>query len=98
MRVTDLHRSEFASLHLIQIRGQIPSHFHRAHAETVYLLEGEGTMRVAEEAKKMTVGMLHHLSPGWVHSFEAKPGTVCAALVIFTPPFDGEDRIFLESK
>ena len=91
-----MHRGEGESLHLVQVRAAIRPHFHRRHVETVCILAGAGVMTVAEEEIQVHEGSVVQVPAGMVHSFRATGGRTCVALVIYSPPFDGEDRQFIE--
>ena len=95
-RNEEIRRSPGASLHLVQIRGAIKPHLHRTHAETVCILAGEGVMKIAEEEFPVRPGFALQVPAGMVHSFRATGEKVCVAFVTYTPPFDGEDRHFVE--
>ena len=95
-RHQEVHRSERTSVHLVQVRGAIKPHLHRRHDETVCILAGEGIMNIAEEEFSVRPGVVLEVPAGMVHSFRTAGERICVALVIYAPPFDGEDRQFIE--
>jgi mannose-6-phosphate isomerase-like protein (cupin superfamily) len=92
----ELHRGAEASLHLVQVREGVRPHYHRDRDETVYVLRGEARFTLAGEEFDLRPGMLLHVPRRLVHSVRVMGKEPCAVLSIFTPPFDGEDRIFVE--
>lgn len=83
-----------ASVHRLWTTGVKP-HFHRAHDETIVVLAGSGTMRLGEESHVVAPGVTILVPRGVVHSLEVSDGAV-EAISVFSPPFDGTDRHFLE--
>lgn len=75
------------------VRGTLPAHIHRRHAETVYVLSGTARMRLGDKWHELVPGQLVHVPPGTVHAVVSREGA--SVLSIFTPPFDGEDREFV---
>ena len=96
LRVDDLHAGKDASLHLVQTRVGVRPHYHRDRDETVVGLRGEARMVVAGETIRVRPGVVVHVPRRMVHEARVESGAPCAVLTIFTPPFDGKDRIFLE--
>ena len=84
-----------ASVHHLSTTTGVNLHVHRTHDETVVILSGAGRIRVGEESREITPGMTLVIPRGTVHALEVLHGTV-QAVSIFTPPFDGKDRHFLQ--
>ncbi len=82
------------SAHRAFVRDAVPAHVHDDHEETVYVIAGEGRMRLGDSWLELGPGALVHVPRGCPHAVEAR--TPLTALSIFTPPFDGEDRRFIE--
>lgn len=95
-RSDEIHRSASSSLHLVQFRGSMKAHFHKRHEETAFLVRGKGVMDIAGERTAIGPGTLMRIPAGFVHSFQAEGEELCLVLVSFSPPFDGEDRVFVE--
>jgi len=84
-----------ASVHHLSTTTGVNPHVHRTHDETVVILSGTGRMRVGEDSRMISPGLTMVIPRGTVHGLEVFEGTV-EAVSIFTPPFDGKDRHFLE--
>jgi mannose-6-phosphate isomerase-like protein (cupin superfamily) len=84
-----------ASVHHLSTTTGVNPHVHRTHDETVVILSGAGRFRLGEESREISPGMTLVIPRGTVHGLEVLHGTV-EAVSIFTPPFDGKDRHFLE--
>ena len=84
-----------ASVHHLSTTTGVNPHVHRTHDETVVILSGSGRMRVGEESREISPGLTLVIPRGTVHGLEVLQGTV-EVVSIFTPPFDGKDRHFLE--
>ena len=89
-----LFASSELSAHRALVSSSMPLHVHERHAETVLVIAGEGRMTVGEQEIPIGPGVLVHVPRGVAHAVEAR--SPLTALSIFTPPFDGEDRRFLE--
>jgi len=96
LRSDELHRGSEASLHLVQVRDAVAPHYHRDHDETVYVIRGEALFTLAGEEMALRPGTLLHVPRRLVHSVRVLGAEPCAVLSLFTPPFDGKDRIFVE--
>jgi mannose-6-phosphate isomerase-like protein (cupin superfamily) len=101
LEVTELVRTEHHSVSLVVTREQIGLHHHARHDETVVMLSGRGELVLEPVGGE---GATYLLEPGAVafvprgdrHSFTPVGDEPAACLSIMTPPFDGQDRIFVE--
>lgn len=106
LKITDIVRTEQNSIHLVQVRGEIAPHYHKNRSETVYILSGTGLLVIRQAGVNemntvVKAGDIVTIPPGAVHSFHPSQAGVLVptvALSIFTPPFDGKDRIQIEPK
>ena len=92
-RVEQLLRSADTSVALVSLSTPLPAHYHAAHEELVYVLRGEGSMQLGAETVALRPGLLIQIPRGVVHA--VTPRGALHALSIFTPPFDGRDRVFV---
>jgi len=91
----ELLRGGGVSSHLVQVRTRLRPQLHRAHEELAYLISGRGVFVVGDRAYPVKAGALMLIPRGVVHSYQAmEPSTV---LAIFDPPFDPEDRVFVDA-
>lgn len=82
------------SLHAVTAAGPIRPHYHARHEETVYVVVGRARMRIGDEWHDIGPGSIVHVPVGVLHAVE--PSEPCYVLSIFAPPFDGEDRVFVD--
>ena len=91
----EVGRHGTASVHHLRIAEGVRAHVHRQHDEQVVVLGGEGTMKVGEATHAVTAGTVLLIPRGAVHQLTVT-GPPVEAVSIFSPPFDGEDRHFVE--
>lgn len=87
--------TEGASVHHLVIEEGVKPHYHRAHDETVIVLAGEGRVSIGEVERSVRPGLVLVIPRGAVHSLEVT-GDPVEAVSVFSPPFDGKDRIFVD--
>ena len=86
------HSSEF----LIFIRSAVPNHIHEVHSESIYVLEGTGMMRIAQETVAIAAGDFIHVPKGEVHGVKVTSTSPLKVLSIQAPEFHGADRIWVQ--
>ena len=96
MAHTPLAEGRHASAALIQTRRAIPPHYHARHDEIVFVWEGQGKMRLGDEEILVEKGSLIFVPEGTVHSFLPVDEAGAAVVSVFSPPFDGKDRVFID--
>lgn len=84
------------SLNLAQLGTGVKGHYHRSHDEIVYIVRGNALVTIAEKEYKVWPGYAYVIPQGTIHSFVNLGPDPCAVLSIFSPAFDGKDRIFVE--
>lgn len=84
---------ERSSVYLWQLRTQMQAHHHRAHEETVVVMQGEGECRVAGAYRRITKGDIIVALAGRQHSVRNTGSELLAGISIFTPRYDGKDRV-----
>jgi mannose-6-phosphate isomerase-like protein (cupin superfamily) len=81
------------SLHLVEIRKDSRTHYHKGFTETYYFLEGEGHIELDGTLYPVRPGMAVMIRPGTRH--RAVPGRgPMKILNIVSPPFDPADEWF----
>ena len=91
----EIFRTPHSSGHALRVVADVKPHYHELHEETLVVQSGGGVFDLG--------GVLHTLREGdviviprkTVHSFSPGGGKPCTVLSIFTPPFDGRDRIWI---
>ena len=71
-------------------------HYHQDHAETVYILEGTGTMTLGEDTIQVKAGDFIYIPPGTHHSVVVTSEEPMKVLSVQAPEFKGVDRHFVE--
>lgn len=96
--VTELGRTAWSSHHIAVVRTEEKPHYHRFHDLTVVVLRGEGLLTAEQKQIPMSVGDVAHIPRGTPHFFRNTSSQPSAALVMFSPPFDGRDTVAEEEK
>ncbi len=92
-RVVELGRDTATSHHLVAIRGAEKPHRHDRHDLFVVVVRGHGTMRIGDAALPVGEHSVLYVPRGTVHAFANESGGPALAYVLYTPPFDGVDRV-----
>ncbi len=71
-------------------------HFHKTHAETVYVIKGNGQMLVNDQWVDIKSGSIHFNPPAKNHSVKQTGNEPLVVLSIFTPAMKEPDRHFVE--
>jgi len=82
------------SVHLHQIRTGIESHKHARHAVTVWVIRGAGRLTIDGEERRVYAGTIVTIPPGTTHSFYSLGKKPAVLISVFSPAFDGKDRIY----
>lgn len=88
--------AESVSHHLVRIRDREKLHTHETHDLTVVMVKGEGIMEVGEKKMKVAHGSVVFVPRKEKHRYINTGKEPGVALVIFTPAFDGKDRVLVE--
>jgi len=91
--VAELGRTEASSLHIVHIRGREALHVHERHDLVALLHRGHGTLRVGSTTLHLREGSVVAIPRGVPHAFVNESRRPAAAVVVFSPPFDGADTI-----
>jgi mannose-6-phosphate isomerase-like protein (cupin superfamily) len=91
--VSEIGRDAHTSHHRVWIRDAEEPHRHDAHDLVVVMLRGFGSMRIGDETRPVGAGSILYVPRGAVHAFRNESGAPAAAYAIYTPPFDGKDRV-----
>lgn len=97
-RVALLGRSEHTSHHVGAIRSAEPPHRHDRHDLLVLLVRGHGTQRVGDETRPVGEGSVLFVPRGVVHAFSNTGPEPAIAYLVYSPPFDGADRVLVEQQ
>ena len=92
-RVVELGRDASTSHHVVAIRTAETPHRHDRHDLLVMVVRGYGSMRIGDATLPVGEGSLLYVPRGAVHAFTNESGAPSVAYAIYTPPFDGADRV-----
>lgn len=96
--IGSLYSSESVSHHISRIRDRETLHTHDAHDMTVVMMSGKGNFVIGEHTIKMEHGNVAYVPRKLKHKFINTGKEPAVALVIFTPAFDGKDRVSVDEK
>jgi mannose-6-phosphate isomerase-like protein (cupin superfamily) len=95
VRVREVGRDTQTSHHVVGIRTGEALHRHDRHDLVVVVMRGQGTMRLGAETRPVAQGSILYVPRGRIHAFTNTAGedSPSFAYVIYSPPFDGQDRV-----
>jgi quercetin dioxygenase-like cupin family protein len=70
-------------------------HYHQYHDETTYCIKGQAVMNVSGKELVMKTGDLMYIPALTLHGSEVTGNETLQLISIFTPSFDGKDRIYV---
>jgi mannose-6-phosphate isomerase-like protein (cupin superfamily) len=95
-RVDEIDRDENTSHHLVAIRDKEIPHRHDRHDLWVVLLRGHGTMLIGTDVRSVGEGSILYVPRGTLHAFNNANGAPAIAYAVYSPAFDGKDRVVAE--
>ena len=98
IKVVPLFRNARSSNILVQVRDREPLHRHVDSDITVFLLRGEGDMRLGKETRPVKAGDVIHIERGVIHAYINRGPEPAAALVVYSPAPGPKDRELVEEK
>jgi len=78
---------------LIQVRKNVPMHYHAYHSEHVYILSGSAEFVLNDDTTAVTAGMYMFIPSPSKHSVRVTSEQPLRVLSIQCPEFTGQDRI-----
>jgi quercetin dioxygenase-like cupin family protein len=93
IRIDELKRTEEFSTHLVQIRDQESLHVHQRHDLKAILHSGYGVLQVGSQQRALSPGETIAIPRGTPHAFVNHSPKPAVAMVMFSPPFDGQDTL-----
>ena len=98
IKVMELSRNARSSNVLVQGRDREPLHRHADSDITVFLLRGEGELRIGKQMHPVKSGDVMHIPRGAVHAYINRGPEPAAALVVYSPAPGPKDRVLVEDK
>jgi mannose-6-phosphate isomerase-like protein (cupin superfamily) len=94
LRSEQIAHDSLSSVQLTQIRGELESHRHLSHDENIWVIRGAGRLVLDGVKQKVTAGQMIHIPKGVSHSFHNMGSQPAVVISVFSPGFDGKDRIY----
>jgi quercetin dioxygenase-like cupin family protein len=92
IKLTELRRSEHASVSLVQVRDREAPHIHTRYDLTITMIRGTGTLWLDGTALPMRAGDVAFIPRRTPHHFVNGGQDPALALVSFAPAFSGPDQ------
>lgn len=92
IHVYQLDHDSLASTYIIWVKENVPTHYHAAHTEVVYVLEGSGIITLGAQEKNIREGDYIFIPAGTPHTVRVSGGKTMKVLSVQSPYFDGTDR------
>lgn len=81
---------------IIWIKKEVKAHKHEHHSETIYVLEGKGTMTVGKDTFEIRKGDFFNIPMNTAHNLKVTSTEAVKVISVQAPLFDGSDRIFIK--
>jgi oxalate decarboxylase/phosphoglucose isomerase-like protein (cupin superfamily) len=97
LNITQMASGKNASVNLVMgPPGSIlKMHYHQYRDEITYCIKGQAVMNVSGKELVMKAGDLMYIPALMLHGSEVTGNETLQLISIFTPPFDGKDRIYV---
>ncbi len=95
-KITTLLTGPGVTLNLAQLNKVVKNHYHKDHDEVVYVVRGNGLVTIAGKDYRVSPGWAYLVPRGTFHRFVNLGPDATVVLSVFSPAFDGKDRIFVE--
>jgi mannose-6-phosphate isomerase-like protein (cupin superfamily) len=96
VEVVTLASDANASQFLIFIHTGVPAHKHITHSESIYVLSGEGQMRLGDRQFAIGAGDFVQVPMGVAHGVSVSSPEPLKVLSIQAPEFHGADRVWVK--
>ena len=95
-KIVELGRDASSSHHIVSLRDREPIHRHDEHDLLVFVLRGNGHMLIGNEERAIGTHSVVYVPRGAPHAMRTGVGGPIAGYAVFTPAFDGQDRVAVE--
>lgn len=85
-----------SSVHLTQVETAVDMHHHTEHDENVWIVRGAGRLTLGDQKLKVKAGQVVHVPRGTSHAFHNLGSNPAVVISVFSPGFDGKDRVYEE--
>jgi quercetin dioxygenase-like cupin family protein len=97
LNITQVASGKNASVNLVMgpPGSVLKMHYHKYRDEITYCIEGQAVMNVSGKELAIKAGDLTYIPALILHGSEVTGNETLQLISIFTPPFDGKDRIYV---
>ena len=97
LNITQVASEKNASVNLVMgpVGSILKMHYHQYSDEITYCIKGQAVMNVSGKELVMKAGDLMYIPALTLHGSEVTGNETLQLISIFTPPFDGKDRIYV---
>jgi mannose-6-phosphate isomerase-like protein (cupin superfamily) len=95
-RVAEFGRDAHSSHHVVAIRDREVPHRHDRHDLFVVMVRGHGFMRLGDEERAVGEHSVLYVPRGTPHAFRNVTDAPAIAYAVYSPAFDGKDRVIVE--
>lgn len=95
-KIVELGRDSYSSHHIVSLRDREPLHRHDTHDLLVFVFEGQGHMQIGDENRAIGERSVVYVPRGAPHAMSNTAARPLVGYAVFTPPFDGQDRVLVE--
>lgn len=81
---------------VIWIKSEVKPHYHANHSEHVMVIEGEGQLLLGHQTYFVKPGDLIYIPKGTIHAVRVTSKLPMKVLSIYSPQFDGSDRVMVQ--
>jgi len=92
-KIAELGRDGNSSHHVVALLDREPLHRHDSHDLLVFVIAGEGEMLIGDQTKPIGAHSVVYVPRHTVHSMHNTTNKPLIGYAVFTPPFDGKDRV-----
>lgn len=96
--VIPLDSDSNCSTFIIRIEKKVKPHYHEYHTETLYVVKGEGKMKLGNKTIHIREGDYINIPPKTVHSVIVTSMDWLEVISIQSPEFKGKDRVWVKEK
>ncbi|MCB0761574.1 MAG: cupin domain-containing protein [Flavobacteriales bacterium] len=94
IHVEKLASDSLGTVFIIWVKSEVKSHLHQVHTESIYVLEGTGTMTVGDSTFTIHPGSFIFVPHETLHDVVVTSEAPLKVISIQSPEFKGKDRIF----
>jgi mannose-6-phosphate isomerase-like protein (cupin superfamily) len=74
---------------------EVKPHFHKAHSETIFVIEGSGQMVIDGNVVEIKPGTVHFNGKGKIHSVKNTGSSDLIVIQVFAPQWKEPDRVMV---